>query len=155
MAGQSASSMPSFVARRPGTGTKTGYGHPTVGNSVGSYALPVPETTTRSHRVAGVEGEDGWPERLINAQLLRQVVEPVPGMEPALQLSVSEQPLYRNMQWFRGGLVCKAHGLLYHSTLGSRAIKKKENNGTCQSLSGSGFWVWDSGRFGVKGVPRP
>ena len=25
----------------------------------------------------------------------------------------------------RGGLVCKAHRLVYHSTLGSRVIKKK------------------------------
>ena len=28
---------------------------------------------------------------------------------------------------FRGGLVLKAHRLLYHSTLGSRVIKKKKN----------------------------
>jgi len=28
---------------------------------------------------------------------------------------------------FRGGLVCKAHRLLYHSTPGLRAIKKKKN----------------------------
>ena len=34
--------------------------------------------------------------------------------------------LYRNVQRFRGGLVFKAHGLLYHSTLGLRAIKKRE-----------------------------
>ena len=27
--------------------------------------------------------------------------------------------------WFRGGLVFKSHGLLYHSTLGLRVIKKK------------------------------
>ena len=26
-----------------------------------------------------------------------------------------EQPLYRNVQWFRGGLVFDAHRLLYHS----------------------------------------
>ena len=26
----------------------------------------------------------------------------------------------------RGGLVCKAHTLMYHSTLGSRVIKKKK-----------------------------
>jgi len=31
-----------------------------------------------------------------------------------------------NMQRFRGGLVCKAHGLLYHSTLGLRVLKKKK-----------------------------
>ena len=74
--------------------------------------------------MAGVEGEDGWPERLGNAQLFRQVVEPVPGMEPAVHLSLSEQPLYRKNKWFRGGLVFKARRLLYHSTLSSRAIKK-------------------------------
>ena len=31
------------------------------------------------------------------------------------------------MQRFRGGLVLKAHRLLYHSTLGLRVIKKKKN----------------------------
>ena len=34
--------------------------------------------------------------------------------------------LSRNVKRFRGGLVCKAHKLLYHSTLGSRVIKKKK-----------------------------
>ena len=33
--------------------------------------------------------------------------------------------IHINMQRFRGGLVFKAHGLLYHSTLGLRVIKKK------------------------------
>jgi len=32
----------------------------------------------------------------------------------------------RNVQRFRGGLVFKAHRLLYHSTLGLRVIKKKK-----------------------------
>jgi len=36
-----------------------------------------------------------------------------------------EQLLYRNVQWFRGGLVFKAVRLLYHSTLGLGVIKKK------------------------------
>jgi len=36
------------------------------------------------------------------------------------------QPLYRNVQWFRGGLVFEAHRLVYHSTLGLRAIKTKK-----------------------------
>ena len=31
------------------------------------------------------------------------------------------------MKWFRGGLVFKAHRLVYHSTLGSGVIKKKKN----------------------------
>ena len=33
--------------------------------------------------------------------------------------------LYRNVQWFRSGLVFKAHQLVYHSTLGLRVIKLK------------------------------
>ena len=32
----------------------------------------------------------------------------------------------RNVKWFRGGLIFKAHRLLYHSTLGSRVTKKKK-----------------------------
>ena len=39
---------------------------------------------------------------------------------------VDESALGRNVKWFRGGLVFKAHRLLYHSTLGSRVIKKKK-----------------------------
>ena len=35
--------------------------------------------------------------------------------------------LYKNVQWFRGGLVLKARGLLCHSTLGLSVIKKKKN----------------------------
>jgi len=31
-----------------------------------------------------------------------------------------------NVLWYRGGLVFKAHRLLYHSTLGSRVIKKEK-----------------------------
>jgi hypothetical protein len=37
--------------------------------------------------------------------------------------------LSRNVKWFRGGLVFQAHRLLYHSTLGSRVIKKKKRMG--------------------------
>ena len=46
---------------------------------------------------------------------------------------MSEVPLYRepcstaeSSESFRGGLVFKAHRLVYHSTLGWRVIKKKE-----------------------------
>ena len=37
-----------------------------------------------------------------------------------------EQLLRRSVKRFRGGLVFKAHSLLYHSTLGSKVIKKKK-----------------------------
>ena len=37
-----------------------------------------------------------------------------------------EQLLHRNAKRFRGGLVCKAHRWLYHSTLGSRVMKKQK-----------------------------
>jgi len=33
-----------------------------------------------------------------------------------------------NVKRFRGGLVFKAHRLLYHSTLGLRVIKKRRKN---------------------------
>ena len=36
------------------------------------------------------------------------------------------------MKRFRGGLVSKAHGLLHHSTLGSRVVKKKKNSTVSQ-----------------------
>ena len=36
--------------------------------------------------------------------------------------------LYRNVKRFQGGLVFKAHRLLYHSTLGFRVIKKKKKD---------------------------
>ena len=55
------------------------------------------------------------------------------------RVSISEQLLRRKVKWFRGGLVCKALRLLYHSTLGSRVIKKKKKNaerrGPAQSYS--------------------
>jgi len=38
---------------------------------------------------------------------------------------VQPEPRTLNVKRFRGGLVFKAHGLLHHSTLGLRAIKKK------------------------------
>ena len=41
-----------------------------------------------------------------------------------------EQLLYRNVKRFQGGLVFKAHRLLYHSTLGLRVIKKTKK--TCR-----------------------
>jgi len=37
-------------------------------------------------------------------------------------------PEARNLTWFRGGLLFKAHRLLYHSTLGLRVMKKKKKN---------------------------
>ena len=41
---------------------------------------------------------------------------------------LGEQLFYRNVQRFRARLVFKAHRLVYHSTLGLRVIKKKNNN---------------------------
>ena len=38
----------------------------------------------------------------------------------------ADQLLRRNVHRFRGGLVFKAHRRVYHSTLGSRVIKKKK-----------------------------
>ena len=50
------------------------------------------------------------------------------------QLEVA-QLLYRNVNRFRGGLVFKAHGPLYHSTPGLKVItKKKELLSTLNTL---------------------
>jgi len=45
------------------------------------------------------------------------------------EVSIQEQLLYRNVQRFRGGLVFKAHRLVYHLTLGLRILKKKTTPG--------------------------
>jgi len=58
----------------------------------------------------------------------------------ACEFSMSEQPLRRNLQRFRGGLVFKAHRRVYHSTLGLRVIKKKKNTAWEQG-QGSGVRV--------------
>ena len=48
-----------------------------------------------------------------------------------------------------GGLVFKAHRLLYHSTLGLRVIKKKRRKVVVHRVEGrtlrSGFRVWGGG----------
>jgi len=54
------------------------------------------------HRVAP-ERENVWPSKAVTWPFL--------------------QPLYRNVQWFRGGLVFEARRLLYHSAQGSRTLK--------------------------------
>ena len=40
--------------------------------------------------------------------------------------SIYEQLIYRNVQWFRGGLVFKAHTFFYRSSLGLGVKKKKK-----------------------------
>ena len=44
----------------------------------------------------------------------------------AVQFSILEQQLPKNLKRFRGRLVFKAHRLVYHSALGSRVIKNKK-----------------------------
>jgi len=59
------------------------------------------------------------------------------GIEPPLRIlrlpvsnacTIQEQLLDRNVEWFRGELVFKAHRFLYHSTLGLRVIKKRRRH---------------------------
>ena len=52
----------------------------------------------------------------------------------SVQLSIQEQLLYRNVHWFPGGLVFKAHKLVYHSTLGLRVIKKKKDSAASEPV---------------------
>ena len=77
-----------------------------------------------------------------------------------VEFSTYEHLLIRNVERFRGGLVLKAHGLLCHSTLGSRVKTKKRNTAgggffffalTCNTVWGVGFGVWGVG-CGVWGV---
>ena len=42
------------------------------------------------------------------------------------KVEVQEQLLGKNVERLRGGLVFKAHRLVYHSTLGSRVMMKKK-----------------------------
>ena len=46
---------------------------------------------------------------------------------PRSTFSIQDQVLSRNVERFRGGLVSKAHRLLYDSTLGSRVIMEKRD----------------------------
>ena len=50
-----------------------------------------------------------------------------PGLDGRVRCVPIGRLLSRNVKRFRGGLVCKAHRLLYHSTLGLRVIKKKKD----------------------------
>ena len=66
-------------------------------------------------------------------------VSDVPAAVRAVQFSIQEQLPSRHVERFRGGLVFKAHRLLYHSTLGSRVIKKRKKRSIWFCASGSGF----------------
>ena len=48
------------------------------------------------------------------------------------------QLLSRNAERFQGGLVFKAHRLLYHSTVGLREIKRRERGGIPGARPGTG-----------------
>ena len=54
---------------------------------------------------------------------------------PGSRVSILEQLFRRNVKGFRGGLVFKAHRLLYHSTLCSETIQNKKGR---NRLSGAG-----------------
>ena len=47
----------------------------------------------------------------------------------------STGPRSRNVKRFRGGLVVKAHRLVYHATLGVRVIKKKKRDPAAAEVS--------------------
>ena len=73
-----------------------------------------------------------------------------------LPLRVDFYRLHINVQRFRGGLVFKAHGLLYPSTLGLRVITKKKKTAP-QSGPTASCPLAQSGGGSLKadtGVPR-
>ena len=59
------------------------------------------------------------------------------------------KPLCRNAKRFRGGLVFKAHRLLYHSTLGWIVTKKKKERCMCNEarsarcMQQGAVWVYE------------
>jgi len=60
----------------------------------------------------------------------KNLTQPIRPGSSSLHSEISQHNTwYRNVQRFRGGLVFKAHRLLYHSTLGLRVIKKKKTHG--------------------------
>ena len=70
--------------------------------------------------------------------MARCLAEPLTALSttPALQPLSQEQMLRRNVKRFRGGIVFKAHGLVYHSTLGLRVIKKKKTSACAVGVKG-------------------
>ena len=70
----------------------------------------------------------------------------VPGYLP-LDWTSLEQLLSTNVKRIRGGLVFKAHRLLYHSSLGSRVTKKKRKKGRVRLSE-----PWTGSRVGSQGV---
>ena len=74
------------------------------------------------------EWMDGW-ERT-GEEVLDRLVQLL------LRWTLVRQPQKRN-NLFQGGLVFKAHRFLYHSTLGSRVIKKKKKHDLLPGEDGS------------------
>ena len=68
------------------------------------------------------------------------------GLGSGLRVSGGGRLLHRNVQRFRGGLVCKAHRLLYHSTLGLRVITKKKKSTFLGPFIRTVLNVWDVSR---------
>ena len=80
--------------------------------------------------------------------ILATSLEPLPGSNlswktprhvapvAATWLALLHELLHRNVQRFRGGLVSKAHRLVYHSTLGWREMKKEEAAGPWEPIPG-------------------
>ena len=67
-------------------------------------------------------------------------------IEPA---GAEEHSLRRNVKRFRGGLVFKAHRLVYHSTLGLRVMNRRKKNSAEPALdAGAWSFIWVSRLYG-------
>ena len=82
--------------------------------------------------VAGRVGIPRFPWRWRKHALRRSHPVPHTPLRPGGVSCTHAKP--RNEERFRGGLVLKAHKLSYHSTLGSRVIKKKREQSPPQRL---------------------
>ena len=87
---------------------------------------PISRAIFRFYAATALVGVHAWRQAMFALMKVsrRERVSSDASMHLAVQFSIEEQLLSRNVEQIRGGLVFKAHGLLYHSTLGSRVIKK-------------------------------
>jgi len=83
-----------------------------------------------SFKVDGCCKVDAWPLMAPRGVRLsgerRPPVSPPPSDSMVAGLCPPVRLESANVKRFRGGLVCKAHGRVYHSTLGLRVIKRKK-----------------------------
>ena len=91
---------------------------PTVGQCLGPYDGPGGVALFLDNELGGKEG---------SVEKSHEKPRPRLALQGGLLFYDGSGPTRRNVKRFRGGLELMAYRLLYHSTLGSRVIKKKRS----------------------------